>query len=34
MNYAKLSEDYSVATQIDPADVGFFAAQGFTTIRK
>jgi len=32
MNYAKLTDNYSVATQIDPEDVAFFAGQGFTTI--
>ena len=32
MKFAKLSDDYSVATQISPADVGFFAGQGYTTI--
>ena len=32
MKFAKLSDDYSVATQIDPPDVGFFAEQGYTTI--
>jgi sulfide:quinone oxidoreductase len=32
MRYAKLSDNYSVATQIDPTDVEFFAEQGYTTI--
>ena len=32
MNYARLSDNYSVATQIQPEDVGFFASEGFTTI--
>ena len=32
MRFAKLSDDYSVATQIDPSDVSFFAEQGYTTI--
>lgn len=32
MRFAKLSEDYSVASQIDPSDVGFFAGQGYTAI--
>jgi len=32
MNYAKISDKYSVATQIDPGDVAFFAGEGFTTI--
>ena len=32
MRFARLSDNYSVATQIDPADVGFFAEQGYVTI--
>ena len=32
MNYARLSDNYSVATQIQPEDVEFFASEGFTTI--
>ena len=32
MKFAKLSDDYSVASQISTADVAFFAAQGYTTI--
>lgn len=32
MNYARLSDNYSVATQIQPADVEFFAREGFTTL--
>ena len=32
MNYAKLSEDFSVASQIDPADVELIAERGYTTI--
>jgi len=32
MNYARLSDNYSVAIQIQPEDVGFFASEGFTTI--
>ena len=32
MNYARLSDNYSVATQIRTEDVEFFAAEGFTTI--
>jgi len=32
MNYARLSDNYSVATQIRAEDVEFFAAEGFTTI--
>jgi len=32
MNYARLSDKYSVATQIQPEDVEHFAAEGFTTI--
>ncbi len=32
MRFAKLSDKYSVATQIDPSDVGFFAGQGYAAI--
>lgn len=32
MNFARLSDRYSVAPQIQPADVEFFAAQGFTIV--
>ena len=32
MKFAQLSDDYSVATQISPADVAFFAEQGYATI--
>ena len=32
MRFAKLADNYSVATQIDPADVEYFAGEGFTTI--
>jgi sulfide:quinone oxidoreductase len=32
MNYAKLSDEYSVATQIDPADVEYFAGEGYTAV--
>lgn len=32
MRFAKLSDNYSVATQINPADVEFFAREGFTAI--
>ena len=32
MRFAKISDSYSVATQIDPADVEYFAREGFTAI--
>ena len=32
MRFAKLSDTYSVATQIDPADVEFLAREGFSAI--
>jgi sulfide:quinone oxidoreductase len=32
MNFARLSERYSVAPQIRPADIGFIAEQGFTIV--
>ena len=32
MRYVQLSDHYSVASQISPADVGHFAEQGYTTI--
>lgn len=32
MRFAKLSDNYSVATQISPADVEQFASEGFTAI--
>ena len=32
MQFAKLSDSYSVATQIDPADVELFAREGFAAI--
>lgn len=32
MNYTKLSAEFSVAAQIDPADIEFFAREGFTTV--
>lgn len=32
MRFAKLADNYSVATQIDPDDVEYFAGEGFTTI--
>lgn len=32
MRFAKLSDNYSVATQINPADVEYFANEGFTAI--
>jgi len=32
MNYARLSDNYSVATQIRAEDVEFFAAEGFSAI--
>jgi sulfide:quinone oxidoreductase len=32
MKFAKLSDNYSVATQIDPTDVAFFAEQGYAAI--
>jgi sulfide:quinone oxidoreductase len=32
MNFARLSDRYSVATQIEPADIEFFAEQGFTVV--
>jgi sulfide:quinone oxidoreductase len=32
MNYARLSDNYSVAPQIQAADVEFFAGEGFTTL--
>jgi sulfide:quinone oxidoreductase len=32
MNYARLSDNYSVAPQVQPADVEFFAREGFTTL--
>ena len=32
MNFARLSDRYSVATQIEPADIEFFAEQGFTIV--
>lgn len=32
MNFAKLSDEYSVATQIDPADVEYFAGEGYTAV--
>jgi sulfide:quinone oxidoreductase len=32
MNFARLSDRYSVAPQIQPADIVFFAEQGFTTV--
>ena len=32
MRFAKLSDNYSVATQIGPADVEYFANEGYTTI--
>lgn len=32
MRFAKLSDTYAVATQIDPADVEYFAREGFTAI--
>jgi uncharacterized protein (TIGR01244 family) len=32
MRFAKLADNYCVATQIDPADVEYFAGEGFTTI--
>ena len=32
MRFTKLSDSYSVAAQIDPADVGHLAREGFTAI--
>ena len=32
MQFAKLSDSYSVATQIDPADVELFAREGCAAI--
>ena len=32
MRFAKLADNYSVATQIDPADVEYFAREGFAAI--
>ena len=32
MNYARMSDNYSVAPQILPEDVEFFANEGFTTL--
>ena len=32
MNFARLSDHYSVAPQIRPADIEFFAGQGFKTV--
>ena len=32
MNFARLSERYSVAPQIEPADIEFFAEHGFTVV--
>ena len=32
MNYARLSESYSVAPQIRPEDVGNFAREGYTVL--
>ena len=32
MNFARLSNHYSVAPQIQPADIEFFAEQGFTSV--
>jgi len=32
MNYARLSDNYSVAPQIQPDDVEFFAREGFTAL--
>jgi sulfide:quinone oxidoreductase len=32
VNYARLSDNYSVAPQIQPEDVAYFASEGFTTI--
>lgn len=32
MNFARLSDRYSVAPQIRPADIDFFARQGFTMV--
>ena len=32
MQFAKLSDSYSVATQVDPADVELFAREGFAAI--
>ena len=32
MNFARLSNHYSVAPQIQPADIEFFAEQGFTVV--
>ena len=32
MNFARLSDHYSVAPQIKPSDIKFFAEQGFTIV--
>ena len=32
MRFAKLADNYAVATQIDPADVEYFAREGFAAI--
>jgi len=32
MNYARLADNYSVAPQIQPGNVEFFAREGFTTL--